>query len=126
MSFYAFEYDEREEMENNEKYFSFYKKLPTILFWVVASCFWLVGIILLFTKGCDEGVPSLGGFGLFILFAMLGFIFGFLCYVLSKLKYSYMILHIAHLECINQEIEEIKTSLKEVKSEIKIKDGSES
>ena len=83
-------------IEENEKYFSFYTKFPKILTIVLAVIFFILGIVVA-TIEYEFG----GMIGLWLLGAVVCAI----TYVLSKLTLSYKVLHIYYLKDIRETLQ---------------------
>lgn len=102
-----------ETIEKREKWFNFYKKLPTILFISILVIFFIWGIIdpSVFgyhswkSEDCEYGVMMLpSGFLCWFIWQIVGIIVASLTFVFTKISLSYKILHIEYLKTIASKI----------------------
>ena len=110
-----------ESLETREKWFNFYKKLPTILFISIVVLFFIWGIVDPSVFGyhyrgysyygysnysIDEyGIMRLSsGFLCWLIWQVIGIVIGSLTFIFTKLSLSYKILHIEYLKNIGDKI----------------------
>ena len=92
----------QESIEKIEKWFNFYKKLPTIWFIVIISFFFIWGIV----DPCVFGIYGYGimelpsGFLCWFIWQIISIIFASLTFISTKISFSYKILHIEYLKKI--------------------------
>ena len=103
--------ERKEIIAENEKYFSFFTKLPKILTIALAVIFFIWSIVdpAVFQSSylsSNYGIMQLNTFfGAMIIWWLIGAVVCVATYFLSKLAVSYKILHIYYLQEIKEKIE---------------------
>lgn len=103
-------YDENEFLENQQKWFDYFKYVPKIVFWIIVVFFFIFGIV-----DASSGTPGKyseyygvfklpSSFVVWLIWQIIGIVQATISYAALKLSLCYKILHIYYLKQINEKL----------------------